>query len=154
MDEDAMWVTVAPNSYPYSPPSMPPTLVLQDMILAYATPETRRGLMLPNVDSEAEEMWETVMARARDLIQNWRPEIAYHVEMIDKRGRTLDYLVWRAATELNESAREIWEELPIHPWTCDIETLPRYRDMIELPLYIPGPPVDDSLPDEWERLIP
>lgn len=154
MDEDAMVVPVVPNSYPYSPPSRPSMRVLKDMIVAYAKPEVRRGLMTPFNMDEAEEMWETVLDRAQDLIENWRPEIAYHVEMIDKRGRTLDYLVWRAVTELDEDDQGFWEEMSIHPWMCDIETLPRYREMIIPPLCFRAPEPDDSLPDDWERLIP
>jgi hypothetical protein len=117
-------VTFPMSNYPYSPPSMPGRQTLADMVMFYASAELRSRIR--STLAEDESLLSDSVDQVIELAATWVPTTEWHMMSVVRPGRTVEWLVWQAATAADDELGPMYREDPVIPFAIDLDTLPRY----------------------------
>jgi hypothetical protein len=105
---------------------LPPRSVIFDMLCFYATPAVRGDLMQPLAFDESAWLADQLVDRVIELVRTWEPTTGWERGTLARRGRALEWIVWRVATAADEDLAALYEDEAASPWAIDLDTLPRY----------------------------
>jgi hypothetical protein len=125
--EECPPVVMTPPSFRYSTPPLPTRATLTDMVLWYATPESRAELMAAGTMLDATPLAQLIEA-TMTLLETWQPSSPFEHEVASTNpSRVVEWLVWKTVTATDESSRDVYESIEmIEPWAIALSTLPRY----------------------------